>query len=586
MPSTFPSSSLLVMAVSSLLLALTPGCASVTGRNGSHATVTRRAPFQMPRLQSPFPRPEEIERIRQSAPALTTAVESRGRTVEVDAWTVESTPRPGDPSYEPTGAVEQLLSELAVEQGVSIRRSDSLRCFAAEVGRFTLRHAAAPSSDLQQHLLRACGSSISEAGHYRLGASGRSLREQDLVRETRSRIREALAPLFSGASMMGAAIEQDADGWVLVVAVGAPRASLRWTTPDAQHRFRVEGVAPTALSQVTAMITRGAAGVAHCEKDVGASSSGFAFWCTLDPNDSSALVQVVATPEGSVRHSELGIALVQRDPSRAVPYARPPGGGEVAVASFVELINERRTAAGMTPLVLAPSQSAMLERNVDALIALTLEPSRSTDTDALALGLAAGSEVQGGTIRDAGIVWAYEHGASSTQRLLSRMSETPSGRVTLFSPEAQQIAIGLTTTADGSSGAVITTYRLFDEDDARADAQTIRERIERERAALGLTPLSWMGELSAFEAQGAAIAARTSLPELALPAALDEEGARRGVQLELIALPAISLEDAELPEALTRAAQLRLGVAVMHLPFSEGRWGYSIVCLVREHSNP
>ncbi len=557
-----------------------PGCAPM-GAAGSRATITRTAQFQLPRLQNPFPRPEEIERIRQSAPPLTAAATRRGPIADVDAWDVESTPRPGDPSYEPSGAVEQLLSELAIEQGASIRRSDSLRCFASEVGRFALRHAAAPSRDLEQHLLRACGSSIAEAGHYRLGASGRSVREQDLVREARARIRESLAPALRQASIIGAALEHDSNGWVLVVAFGSPRASLNWTTPDAQHRVQLQGVAPSALSQVAAMITRGDTGFAYCDKDISTSSNGFAFSCSLDPNDASALVQVVATPEGGVSHTELGMALVQRDPTRAASYTRPSGGGEVGVESFIALINERRMSAGMGPLTLAAAQSAELERNVDALIALTLESPRANVTDELAIGLASGWEVQGGTIRDAGIVWAYDRGSSSIARLLSRMSVTPSGRVTLFSPEAQQIAIGLTT--DGGAGAVITTYRLFDDDDARADAHMIRARIERDRAALGLAPPAWIGELTAFEARGPAIASGAITPELALPAALDEEGARRGVQLEFVALSTLSIQEAPLPEGLVRAPQLRLGVAVVHLPFAEGRWGYSIVCLVREH---
>lgn len=109
-------------------------------------------------------------------------------------------------------------------------------------------------------------------------------------------------------------------------------------------------------------------------------------------------------------------------------------------------------------------------------------------TDAIALGLLAGWDVQG-TIRDGNFYAWLEGGTTDAHQLLDAVLERPLARSVLLDPEARQIAIGAALGAKGHGlGALITTYEFFRSNDGELASKKLLERIVRERRGRGLPP--------------------------------------------------------------------------------------------------
>ena len=224
-------------------------------------------------------------------------------------------------------------------------------------------------------------------------------------------------------------------------------------------------------------------------RDYSISLPRFRLRCKLASDDETAWIEIFRVQEGRVLTDSIGSVLARARPDVQLKYEAAPGSGR-RVKSAAEVrqelvlaLNQARAKAGMGSLQIAEAQAYSNEQ----LAPVFFRAQKQADvTDAIALGLLAGWDVQG-TIRDGNFYAWLEGGTTDAHQLLDAVLERPLARSVLLDPEARQIAIGAALGAKGHGlRALITTYEFFRSNDGELASKKLLERIVRERRGRGL----------------------------------------------------------------------------------------------------
>lgn len=569
--------------LSAVLLLLGFAACGATQRGGGEQGTPSRPVAQFPE------RARVTQVVEAGPPPALGPLLPRGE-LHVDRWEMQATPAPGDAPYEPEGPFEPLLDAAAAQRGVSITRSASLRCVAEEMARFYAANEALPTERLSRHLLAACGTNAIAVG--RAGSRGeldpRATPEM-LVREAGDSLRDALAPVLIDGAQVGLGFAREGANVSLMVVVAEP--SIRFEAPeppDAAGDVVVRGQLLGRADGILALVNQGPHGVARCRVSPTVGLPSFELRCPLAEGDDTAIAHVATFSLGRVLTRHVGTVLLRRSAETpAPPYAPQPVGEpapitspEAAPATFVERLNAVRAAAGLAPVELAPAQTRVEQTVAPHLLGALLQDQQDAQ-DTLALGLMAGWEVEGGTIRWADIVGHTVVGNRDVAWWLSDALEQPGSRYVLLRDDIRQVAIGATPVADPEAlGLVVSTYAFFEDADFEAAATRFFDRVTEARTAAGLPPPRRLGGLERVWHEARTVSAGRSHANAAFQRALNAESQAQGRSLQGVMLETVDLDLGDLPEVVMARRELSLGVAVGFTRAPGAAWGQYVVFLV------
>ena len=355
----------------------------------------------------------------------------------------------------------------------------------------------------------------------------------------------------AAASHAGAgAFERDGRVWVVLL-LSERQARLdpfpRELAPGARAILSGALVAP--LSRARVFVTRPSGEVV----DAGAGS-GRGFRTPLEfPGVGRHLVQILgeagAGPEvAALLTVSVGSAVL--DPPPTPPSAADPPDRADAEAAVLRALNATRRRHGLPAVQSAPELTAVARRHADAMAA----------ADRVA-HVVPGSGDAGGRLRKAGVAYrrAYENVARAATALDAHQvaEESPAHLANVLRPDASRAGIGIARARlPSGDGTVYLTELLVAPPDDGADSRLtpdarVREALWRERARLGLAPLTADPALDAI-ARDASAAMRTR-----------NEPASDGVEERALALrrnvAAVDVFVASGPEEAVRSANVRDG---------------------------
>src|SRR5690606_11679078 len=123
--------------------------------------------------------------------------------------------------------------------------------------------------------------------------------------------------------------------------------------------------------------------------------------CPMAAGDETAFVNLQMLTVGRVLARRAAVIMLRRDGAR--PTFRAPSGASADAgdaAALLAHLNEVRAQAGLAPLTASAPESAVHMRAAPYAAAATIQSQADTQ-ELLSLGLMAGWQVQGGTIRSA-----------------------------------------------------------------------------------------------------------------------------------------------------------------------------------------
>jgi hypothetical protein len=394
--------------------------------------------------------------------------------------------------------------------------------------------------------------------------------------------------------MTQAGASQFSDEQNSVFAVTFASSGVSWekvtTLADADGKVELSGRVTSPAAFIYGLVNVGAYGVKDCQSDPRVAAPRFRITCQLDPADTSAWLGIQALAPGRVLAQTVGRVLLRRE-GTALGYSAPtknlPPQNVTSAADFVKrllsLVNETRAAARLPALRLAARASETSARLAPHYFQSEIGVDATADT--IALGLLAGWDIKGPTIRSGDFYSSSLSGSLDARRWLSFMLEQPTARRVLLSPKATAIAIGPQLDPQTQSvAALINTYAFYDSDDHRADIERFVTRLNERRVALGLAPAKIS---QAPEVASAVRAVKTSHdPEAALNDAMQQvvERVQRGVEGYYI--EASDLDHVSLPEALLRPS-VTIAVSAAHHRYPQAAWGtLTLLVVVLESSGP
>lgn len=549
-----------------------------------------------------FPDPADVEAQMRSHPAPDARALLATAMSFVDHWDIQATPAPGDAQYAPEGTLEARLDALAQAPSSAepdpsapagarpstLTRSASLRCAAQELARFAATHGSSASDHLMQHILAVCGASALRVRHAsRMAQVTGSIGDERAITHLLRGADEMLVEALGSGEQLGAAFARAPGRVAFTVLVGRPQIAIdRVEPPSADGLAIVRGRVLVPADALIALINQGPVGVAACRVTPGIALPDFELRCPMAAGDATALVRAQSLRRGQVLAPVIGQVLIRRAPDARPAYDVAPVGAASPVAdasdvgpAFVERLNAVRASLGLGPLVLSPGQSAIQQGMVPYLIAHLAGGHELPEL--IDLHLLAGRGISGGTIRGASLCADVLRGSRDIARLLALLLLDPIQRYILLRPEAHQLAVGASVTADPDSVAVVaSTYAFFEDLDHRRDADAIFERIVAARADRGLPPPERLEDLPALEARARSVAERGANPYAALMAGLHEEAARARGRFGGAVQETVFLELWPVPEELVRDPLVRVGVVVTHTRAPGGAWGQYVVAIL------
>jgi hypothetical protein len=355
---------------------------------------------------------------------------------------------------------------------------------------------------------------------------------------------------------------------------------LPWGPPNEVGEVHLAGRIATPGDLLIAYVNQGPFGVAPCRVEPMVSLPDFDLRCPMAQGDETAFVNIQMLTVGRVLAQRAAVIMLRRDGAR--PIFRAPSAAEGQAGDDTALLarlNEVRAQAGLGPLTASGPESAVHTRAAPYAAAAVIQ-SQADTLELLSLGMMAGRQVEGGTIRDAQHLTAVEIGTRSPAQWVAAALEQPVGRLLLLRPDARQAAIGTVSVEDPPAlAAVVSTYSFFEGTDHTADTERLFARIERERTARGLPPPQRMQGLDVLSAQAQRVT-QGAQPAAALRIALDQESTRRRQSLRGLQLEVVDLDYAPLPDELFARRDLTLGLAVGHTRAPGAAWGQYVVFFV------
>ena len=482
------------LVVSALILSL--GCAAGTSvpQAGQSGAEGQRGGG----VVSGFPQQGALdELLEQPLPPESALAE---RYSDVDTWELAG-PFPDQMSAAPrTGARpwDALVDELVASRAGLVVATESMDCFAREVGRFMVSERGIPGVALQRFAAGRCGVATLQPAFTTFGWSPMRARDAaDAVQQLREQIARQLAEHVVGGPLeLGVWLSADGERVDLLIATGERIARIDPvpSVPGPDGRVRIAGELLKPAQSLGGAVTHGRFEWAECEVEPGVALPRFRLSCPIAPGDATAWIAVdYLPPERLLGRVALSLLVrpqggdarrFQRDsyaPARTVTDAAE------LPAALLELVNGVRQDAGLGPLALDPAQSGVASEIAPYYFAGLLGEAPQSVADLVALGMMAGWEVDG-IVQDGSFTWAWLVESQDVSRLLSDALGEPGSRATLLAPDADRIALGGRLGAGGDSAGsyvavIASTYALFSEATHQRDVEKVRALLASARAA-------------------------------------------------------------------------------------------------------
>lgn len=501
----------------------------------------------------------------------------RRAVVSVPEWQVDVGALPD------SSVAETNLADV----GADLRFTRELRCVARELGRLRAEHGGEGDERIQRFVLGACGlTSAANVSMYHLtGEVPAKISDDQLLKEWKKQLK--VPPGFKGQSA-GAWLTRKGDKAVMMIVAGKPDTSVSVSPGSAPGTVTVRGTTTSDAEYVLALVNQGDDGIAHCDPDRSVMLPQYAFNCTMRDGDPWAWIEVATRSSGRLLMRSTALVLARRDPQAAVELRRTTPApsarltDDQVATTVLEGVNRVRSSAKLTPVTLAPKQSAANGK----LAAHFFDAETNADgetSDTVALGLLAGWDVNG-TIRNGDFFGTLLTGAKDATTWIGYALEHPMGRLTLLDPTAQQIAIGSAPTESlGGLGVVVTTYTMFGSEDHQADVERVMLRLSQERAARRLPPIPTLGNLPTLADEARLVNAGQREPMAALDHALSAETERLGQSMRGWVILTHDLDQIPFPKELLAqgpSAPTALRVVVTHYRPENLPWGAYLIYLV------
>jgi len=560
--------------------------------NGMAAPAPQGMPSAQAERANPFPRPEELDQLAgESLPNSDAAFHG----LDVDSWELEG-PFPdelGVTAAAGTTDWERLVTEVAKARAGLAVPTDAMHCVARQLGRFHLANDAMPANGLQAFIASRCKASVP---NYRVGTLlsevPDAVPEAELFAQWRDQLANRLGEMMTGGPRtLGIWFGRQAGRAVVMMVAGQRLVDLEPVSgsTDSDGRFELKGEILTPANEVSVMVGRGRFGFAACERDPEVAPPRFAFSCTADPKDSSAIASIGFTPPGRLL-SKAGLnVLVWPSGKPSARYERPSYGKVRNVATaqalrsgFIESLNRVRSDADLEPVSEAKNQSAVASNLAPHYFAAVRGLASESDADVIAMGMLAGWSVDG-PVESGSFTASWVTQTSDVNRLLSEALQYPGGRAVLLDPDIDQVAVGaMVAAADPKPvlAAVVGAYTLYSSSDQAANLDRIYEQFQAARSARDREPAE---RLHAIETLNTAAADR-------IQAGMPTNEALSGLlaaSAEILQRPVTgwvsevtSLDALAFPDDFLDRGDIGISVGVSyHKPAGEA-WGRYIVTIV------
>ncbi|MFO0756188.1 MAG: hypothetical protein U0359_06835 [Byssovorax sp.] len=565
----------LLLSISALLL---PACGGAGGGGGHVA-----APVAVE--QTIFPSKDALVKIAEKPVPAKLSDES---TKDMPSWDLMG-PLPSDIDNVPFSDDSpwgKLFASVVSTKGDQVVANEAMHCFARENAAFVAATDARPAEMLARFFAARCGV-MSGPGATTLQVITADERMTDdaifakFEASTKAVIEKHLA---SRHLMAGLAYVRKGGRAVMALSLAPETARLDRTPivpgPDGKVILRGEVLGPAI--GLRALINRGRFGYAECAVSSTVALPRFLITCDASREDELAWISLSSRQPGRVLGHSVAELLVWPSGAPAKAYARLTAGATGASGSAPEAllqeINRIRGEARLSPIGMAEAETKTAAQLAPHYFG-GAEGADKDVPDQVALGLLAGWEVEG-TIRTGHFVSTWVPGTTVWSDVVRSAISRPIGRETLLDPGAEKIALGPVNNPQGS-GALFTTYALFENHKHDEDVRALAQRIATARAERHLTPPAAVADLNALAGKAAAeVQAGRQTSSDALNGLLRAVSDKLGQDTRGWAAEATSIEHLTIPDEIVTAPSLRFGVGIAHHRNEGEPWGRFVIFLV------
>ena len=406
----------------------------------------------------------------------------------VDRWELAG-PFPDKPGSVPWNGEEALARSVA--QRAHARKSglvltESMQCYAREIGRFVGHHGQLPEDDLQAFAAGRCGV-VPITPSFLYGMPPEEPSDPAMT----AFFDEVIAKAPAGSELgvwKGSGIGRH----VHLAAFGVPKVKLASIEPvvDGGRTVRVRGTILDRAGWLRAYTTAGSMGFHSCEtaRDAVSVLPEFDVTCHLSGDDAYAVFDMMAAAPEAVLGRQVLMLVLPTGEKIPSTFQSLPVEGVPAEGRLFDKLNGLRVQLGRTPLREAPAQSQTAHTLIPHYFAAA-DKSDLARVDFMTLGMMAGWDVPG-PLRESQFLSFRGTLDQKSTSFFSQLLFFPSNRAVLLDPDARQVALG-TVRDEKKNGlwGVLTTYTPFERRSYREVETDLIDELDRQRAARGKRPV-------------------------------------------------------------------------------------------------
>ena len=383
-------------------------------------------------------------------------------------------------------ALARAVADRAEARKGGVVLTESMQCYAREIGRFVAHHGHLPDDDLQAFAAGSCGVvPIAPSFLYNL-----PLEEPPSV-AVAAFFDEVIAKTPS-SSELGVWTGSGIGRHVLLAAFGVPKVKLRSIEPivDGGRRVRVRGTVLDRTGWLRAYTTVGSMGFHACEtaRDVPSVLPDFDVICHVAGGDAYAVFDMLAAAPEAVLGRQVLMLVLPTGGKTPSTFQSLRVDGLPAQGSLLDKFNAVRAQIGRTPLREVPVQSQTAYTVIPHYFAAAAKGDLGS-VDFITLGMMAGWDVPG-PLRDSQFLsfrGSLDHGSAS---FWSQLLFFPSNRAVLFDADAKQVALGMMRDEKQNGlWGLLTTYTPFEPRAYPEVEKELIDELDRQRRARGKGPV-------------------------------------------------------------------------------------------------
>lgn len=443
-------------------------------------------------IRQPFPTQERLDELSGTPVERPLAVV--GTMAAITSWSIDPAvpqaqwraPYTGD---DPSSTAFAAWAKTSTS-GVMV--SAAMTCLAQQYARFDAEHPdTIAGADVRAFMHARCGVPFDTVQARRWSFDTDKFRALDAKRPEP----EVLA-LLEGASeqaVCGLGVWKGEKKVVVSVLVGEPPLELAPVPflSGGEGSVDISGVYDQPTEWMTARVTHGAFGSMTCARLPASDPPGtFGFRCPTKPEDSAAVVEVVAAPKGSVLGRVMARVLISPDGTNPTQYDAPAldvpaTAGDFSASAVLAGINALRSKSGLADVVGAPAQDVVTANLFPHLLGSTDRGVRNE----VALGLIAGWQVEQ-TIRQGTFNALYHHPDTPLDRILAGALFFPAFRAATLSPQTAVVSTAVLDDPEKSARGLLNVgYEVFVPGDFAAEEAAVFAALDDARAKVNLPPV-------------------------------------------------------------------------------------------------